>query len=84
MYVGGGLLHNLFSRNTQLGLNAKSCCSPGPTLLGCNKEAQQKELDALPDPDSLDRHREEDQVDLDVNRSFVYYPAGMPASHIIN
>lgn len=27
---------------------------------------------------SLQRHRDEDQVELDVNRSFVYYPAGEP------
>ncbi|GAB7359065.1 hypothetical protein MBLNU230_g5137t1 [Neophaeotheca triangularis] len=43
-----------------------------PTLLGCS---DQDRLNPSPHLAALDRHREEDQVDLDVNRSFVYYPS---------
>lgn len=32
--------------------------------------------DALKPSHRLPRHRDEDQVQLDVNRSFVYYPNG--------
>lgn len=41
-----------------------------PVLLGCRRDQQQEEVpwSALP------VHRDEDQVKLDVNRSFVYYP----------
>lgn len=53
----------------------------GPMLLGCEQpasgtESQENTWKALP------RHRDEDQVQLDVNRAFVYYPSstGLPAS----
>ncbi|GAB1737307.1 hypothetical protein NU219Hw_g1233t1 [Hortaea werneckii] len=46
-----------------------------PILLGCDQDQHQapyaKEWTSLP------QHRDEDQVQLDVNRSFVYYPKSM-------
>ncbi|KAI7670011.1 hypothetical protein KC318_g4287 [Hortaea werneckii] len=49
-----------------------------PILLGCDHDQQQapyaKEWTSLP------QHRDEDQVQLDVNRSFVYYPKSMCCS----
>ncbi|KAI7711476.1 hypothetical protein KC353_g8964, partial [Hortaea werneckii] len=46
-----------------------------PILLGCD-HAQQQAPDAK-EWTSLPQHRDEDQVQLDVNRSFVYYPKSM-------
>jgi TBC1 domain family member 20 len=57
---------------------------PGPVLLGVQKETTaglsgkeqrvaQKEESRWQD---LPPHKDEDQVDLDVKRSFVYYPRG--------
>ena len=45
----------------------------GPILLGCELDSQSQPADN----DSwrkLPRHQDEDQVQLDVNRSFIYYP----------
>lgn len=33
--------------------------------------------EAVADWEQLEPHRDEDQVQLDVNRSFIYYPNGM-------
>lgn len=49
---------------------------PGPILLQCN---QGRQHEALTTWKELPRHRDEDQVQLDVNRSFVYYPNGKPS-----
>lgn len=45
----------------------------GPILLQSNRGRQH---DALTTWKELPQHRDEDQVQLDVNRSFVYYPNG--------
>lgn len=42
----------------------------GPILLGCSQRQGEEEVRW----NSLPQHRDEDQVQLDVNRSFVYYP----------
>lgn len=42
----------------------------GPILLGC-EDAEEHEI---VDWTTLKQHRDEEQVQLDVNRSFVYYP----------
>ncbi|KAJ5085909.1 hypothetical protein N7532_010680 [Penicillium argentinense] len=42
-----------------------------PIFLQCDESIQRGDLKPLKD---LPRHRDEDQVQLDVNRSFVYYP----------
>ena len=45
----------------------------GPILLGC--EERRSTADSIdPSWKALPRHRDEDQVQLDVNRAFVYYP----------
>ncbi|KXG53641.1 uncharacterized protein PGRI_006910 [Penicillium griseofulvum] len=41
-----------------------------PILLRCN---EQRQFDTVPNTENL-RHADEEQVELDVNRSFVYYP----------
>lgn len=46
----------------------------GPVLLRCDEELRQ--TDTIPGI-KCSRHADEDQVELDVNRSFVYYPKGM-------
>ncbi|XXG99281.1 eukaryotic translation initiation factor 5B [Hypoxylon texense] len=48
-----------------------------PILLGCrvDERGEQKE-EASDSWTGLPRHRDEDQVKLDVDRSFVYYPSG--------
>jgi TBC1 domain family member 20 len=45
----------------------------GPMLLGCELQTSSSDT---PDTSwrALPRHRDEDQVKLDVNRAFVYYP----------
>jgi len=48
-----------------------------PLLLGCDlKPSPTKEWTALPP------HKDEDQVSLDVNRSFIYYPSNPPPSDL--
>ncbi|CAI7610969.1 unnamed protein product [Penicillium pancosmium] len=42
-----------------------------PIFLQCDESRRVDDLNPL---ESLPRHRDEDQVELDVNRSFVYYP----------
>ena len=59
---------------------------PGLLLLGCSSH----DSDIKPENDdssswtNLAKHRDEDQVQLDVDRSFIYYPSGTPLtqSHI--
>jgi hypothetical protein len=49
----------------------------GPILLGdADAEDEASEATAAAWKE-LPRHRDEDQVQLDVNRSFVYYPSSM-------
>jgi len=52
----------------------------GPILLGCTSEdttpAQPEHSNQL-QWRSLPRHPDEDQVQLDVDRAFVYYPKGL-------
>jgi hypothetical protein len=59
-------------------------CIIGPLLLGCAEfdgkgegEVKAKSSD-IPDWKSLPKHHDEDQVRLDVDRSFIYYPIGKP------
>lgn len=51
----------------------------GPVLLGFTPElitpVEQKQTNRVPWT-ALPRHRDEDQVQLDVDRAFVYYPKG--------
>ncbi|KAJ5526793.1 hypothetical protein N7513_010952 [Penicillium frequentans] len=47
-----------------------------PILLQCDKGIQN---DDLKSSDELPPHTDEEQVQLDVNRSFVYYPNNLPA-----
>lgn len=44
----------------------------GPVLLGCESEADGPDYVSK----ELPSHRDESQVQLDVDRSFVYYPEG--------
>ncbi|KXT14209.1 hypothetical protein AC579_7552 [Pseudocercospora musae] len=48
-----------------------------PLLLGCNDQAASEHDDWT----CLARHRDEEQVQLDVNRSFVYYPQSSSHRH---
>lgn len=45
----------------------------GPILLGCANDDHSKDIKDE-EWKSLTRHPDEDQVQLDVNRSFIYYP----------
>lgn len=45
----------------------------GPLLLQCDDKTRHDDLKPLGE---LPRHVDEDQVQLDVDRSFVYYPSG--------
>ncbi|KAL1869984.1 hypothetical protein VTK73DRAFT_2878 [Phialemonium thermophilum] len=45
-----------------------------PVLLGLSPERFEKDQDSSVDWKDLPRHRDEDQVQLDVDRAFVYYP----------
>ena len=45
----------------------------GPILLGCEGDVGDVDLGFK----ELPPHRDEDQVELDVRRSFVYYPEGL-------
>lgn len=47
--------------------------SAGPILLGYDSEKEELKGDQ-PDWKALPRHGDEDQIKLDVNRSFIYYP----------
>ncbi len=47
----------------------------GPLLLGCGIGSDSAGDTAW---ETLPVHADEDQVKLDVNRSFIYYPSGMP------
>ncbi|OIW32139.1 GTPase-activating protein gyp10 [Coniochaeta ligniaria NRRL 30616] len=51
-----------------------------PILLGINPEGLNEDLDAS--WKELPKHRDEDQVQLDVDRSFVYYPQDRTESHL--
>jgi len=46
----------------------------GPILLGSSVTPSK----AMRDWDQLPKHKDEDQVRLDVNRSFIYYPSSTP------
>lgn len=47
----------------------------GPILLGCSKaESLEDKMGTASGWELLPRHRDEDQVRLDVDRSFIYYP----------
>lgn len=48
---------------------------PGPILLRCNNVTDPQTAEKTALWQSLPRHRDEDQVKLDVNRSFIYYPS---------
>lgn len=49
----------------------------GPLLLGYDgRKSQASESDRS--WRDLPQHKDEGQVELDVNRSFIYYPKGMP------
>jgi TBC1 domain family member 20 len=50
---------------------------PGPFLLGyATHDNIKQETDDSANWKSLPKHRDEDQVRLDVDRSFIYYPNG--------
>lgn len=51
----------------------------GPLLLGCSNDSidEKGDVAGLDDWRTLPVHRDEDQVKLDVDRSFIYYPHGM-------
>ena len=59
---------------------------PGPLLLGYASSDKDVKLeqDDSSSWNSLPKHRDEDQVQLDVDRSFIYYPNGtsFPSPHI--
>ena len=48
----------------------------GPILLGCD-EGSSAEVHCDTSWKALQPHKDEDQVERDVNRSFVFYPQGM-------
>ena len=52
----------------------------GPVLLGYASKIDG--IDALRSWRDLPRHKDEDQVGLDVNRSFIYYPQSMTAQEL--
>lgn len=53
----------------------------GPILLGFRVDDESGELDEGSDSwRGLARHKDEDQVKLDVDRSFVYYPSSTYSS----
>ena len=66
VWVGGA--HGKQSRGYQADVHAK-----GPILLGCNGSATAHGTQAS-NWRQLPPHKDEDQVRLDVNRSFIYYP----------
>lgn len=49
----------------------------GPLLLGAPVSAADADFDKTESWHRLPRHRDEDQVRLDVDRSFIYYPNGI-------
>ena len=54
----------------------------GPILLNCQPVTQRNEPEGGKWR-SLPRHNDEDQVRLDVDRSFVYYPKGTSCYHVL-
>ena len=64
MLVGRGLLSSP---------NFDIDSTKGPLMLGCQREQAHK-IGPFRDWHDLPRHKDEDQVHLDVNRAFVYYP----------
>lgn len=48
----------------------------GPLLIGSTPELEKSETNLSTSWKDLLPHRDEDQVQLDVNRAFVYYPNG--------
>jgi TBC1 domain family member 20 len=53
----------------------------GPILIGSGSEPERdKEVQVSTSWKELPPHRDEDQVHLDVNRAFVYYPSGKTKS----
>lgn len=54
----------------------------GPLLLGYDLKSR-SEAERGSAWQQLPRHKDEDQVELDVNRSFVYYPKGIRPTHFI-
>lgn len=57
----------------------------GPILLGYDVRTR-KEAESPQSWQDLPRHKDEDQVELDVNRSFIYYPKSthtlLPPPHV--
>jgi hypothetical protein len=49
----------------------------GPLLLGCDDSRNSGGRDARLAWQALPKHGDEDQVKLDVDRSFIYYPNGL-------
>lgn len=74
----GGLLHDTLRQAacmfSGLSFDLQSVNLSGPILLG---DKQFKEPSQAIDWIDLPQHGDEDQVKLDVNRSFVYYPQGL-------
>jgi TBC1 domain family member 20 len=55
----------------------RSTDSTGPILIGSDADVEGKtEVDLPGSWKQLPPHRDEEQVQLDVNRAFVYYPHG--------
>lgn len=56
----------------------------GPILLGVSVSSSNGKINdhtsSADDWKELAKHRDEEQVELDVNRSFVYYPNGTSAA----
>lgn len=60
---------------------ANICMTTGPILLGvseCDDLTTTADNDDNGSWKELPRHQDEDQVQLDVNRAFIYYPHGKP------
>lgn len=72
---GGGLVDDRTRRAAcTLRAHILTCAltfTQGPVLLGCGAHAEDQ-----PAWQDLKRHRDEEQVALDVHRSFIYYPNG--------
>jgi hypothetical protein len=56
-------------------LSSTNADEKGPILLGCEQPLSTADTNDT-SWKTLPRHRDEDQVQLDVNRAFVYYPNG--------
>jgi hypothetical protein len=66
-------LHVWFMHAPVLDITRHSSEFTGPILLGCDRSKENLPNNE-PDWRDLQRHDDEDQIKLDVNRSFVYYP----------